>query len=50
MAAERHFKHILFPEAVANSSKILLIWDNDRKVFAKFHFRFAIFHDFMKIQ
>ena len=48
MAIEHHIEHILVPAAVADSGKIILIWDNNRKVSAKFHFRFTIFHDFMK--
>ena len=48
MATDHHFEHILVPAAVADSGKILLVWDNNRKVSAKFHFRFTIFYDFMK--
>ena len=48
MATERHFEYIFVLATVADSDKIILIWDNDRKVSAKFHFRFMIFNDFMK--
>ena len=48
MATDRHFEHILVPAAVANSGETILIWDNNRKVLAKFHFRFTIIYDFMK--
>ena len=48
MATGHHFKHIWAPAAVADSDKLILAWDNNRKVSAKFHFCFTIFHDFMK--
>ena len=48
MATDHHFEHILVPAAIADSSKLILVLDKNKKVSAKFHFRFTIFHDFMK--
>ena len=48
MATDHHFELILVPAAVADFGKIILVWDNNRKVSAKFHFHFTTFHDFMK--
>ena len=42
MATDHHFEHILVPAAVADSNKIILVWVNNKKVSAKFHFRFTI--------
>ena len=41
-----HFEHILVPAAVADFGKLVVVWDNNRKVPAKFQFRFTIFYDF----
>ena len=48
MATECHFEYIFVPATVADSGKIILIWDNDKKDSAKFHSRLMIFYDFRK--
>ena len=48
MATDHNFEHILVPAKVADSGKLILVWDNNKKVSAKFHLRIMIFNDFLK--